>query len=99
MQTNRDTGSSGGVTHSQDGDVLGPVQPPNRCLGLADPLHHGHIMLTMKNIVIYLKYFIWHVKSYNYFIHFKSQVIISAWQTFIEVKSSLQKIVHKNDKL
>ena len=44
----RDTGSSGRVTHSQDGDVLGPVQPPHRSLGLADPLHHGHIMFPVK---------------------------------------------------
>lgn len=52
--THRDTGSSCCVTHSQDGDVLDPVQPPNRCLGLADPLHHGHIMFSVKNIIIAL---------------------------------------------
>lgn len=50
--THRDAGSRGGVTHSQDGDVLGPIQPPDRCPGLADPLHHGHIMLPVKNIII-----------------------------------------------
>lgn len=50
--THRDTSSSGGVTHGQDGDVLGPVQPPDRCPGLADPLHHGHIMFPVKSIII-----------------------------------------------
>lgn len=50
--THRDAGSGGGVTHSQDGDVLGPVQPPDGCLGLADPLHHGHIMVPVESIII-----------------------------------------------
>lgn len=50
--THRDAGSRGGVTHSQDGDVLGPVQPPDRRLGLADPPHHGHIMFPVENITI-----------------------------------------------
>lgn len=54
LHTHRDTGSSCSVTHSQDGDILGSVQPPNRCLGLADPLHHGHIMFPVKNIIIAL---------------------------------------------
>lgn len=48
----RDAGSGGGVTHSQDGDVLGPVQPADRRLGLADPLHHGHIMFPVENTTI-----------------------------------------------
>lgn len=46
--THRDAGSGGGVTHGQDGDVLGPVQPPDRRLGLADPPHHGHIMFPVE---------------------------------------------------
>lgn len=45
MQTHRDTRPGGGVTHSQHGEVLGPVQPPDGGLGLTDPLHHGHVML------------------------------------------------------
>lgn len=45
MQTHRDTRPGGGVTHGQHGEVLGPVQPPHRGLGLTDPLHHGHVML------------------------------------------------------
>lgn len=45
-QTHRDARTRGGVTHGQHGEVLGPVQPPDRGLGLTDPLHHGHIMLA-----------------------------------------------------
>lgn len=47
-QAYRNACTGGGVTHGQHGEVLGPVQPSDRGLGLTDPLHHGHIMLPMQ---------------------------------------------------
>lgn len=46
-ETHRDAGSSCGVAHGQDGDVLGPVHPPHRRLGLADPFDHGDIVFPV----------------------------------------------------
>lgn len=43
--TYHDTGSRGGVTRSQNGDVLSPVQPSNGCVRLTDPFYHGYIMI------------------------------------------------------
>lgn len=40
------TGSDGGVTHSEEGHALGPVEPSYRCMGVADPLHHAHIVFS-----------------------------------------------------
>ena len=49
-QTYRDTCTGGRVTHGQHGEVLGPVQPFDSGLGLADPLYHGHIMLSKQTL-------------------------------------------------
>ena len=42
-----DAGTCGGLTHGEDGDVLGSVQPPHTRLGLTDPLHHGNVVLPL----------------------------------------------------
>lgn len=49
MRTDRDAGSGGGVAHGQDGDVLGPVQPPHCGPGLTDPPHHGHVVFPVRH--------------------------------------------------
>lgn len=54
-QTHRDACTGGGVTHGQHGEVLGPVQPPDRGLGLTDPPHHGHIMLPTQTSTCWLE--------------------------------------------
>ncbi|TNN57219.1 hypothetical protein EYF80_032553 [Liparis tanakae] len=39
-------GARGGLAHAQHRLVLGPVQPPHREAGAADPAHHGDVAVS-----------------------------------------------------